>query len=118
MCLSRATDQVSGKRRIMTGQDTWYPALLGLADSYLKANNIKECVRCLSAVFNFSPPPMICARTHLQLGNILHTKTNNLDLAKQHLYQAGVNVFLLILIKAEKNCCKTEFMIIYIDLWC
>ena len=48
----------------------------------------QECVRCLSAIFNFSPPPMICARTHLQLGNILHTKTNNQDLAKQHLYQS------------------------------
>ena len=98
MCLSTAGEHVSGRRvtrDTMTspGQDTWYPALLGLADSYLKANNIKECVRCLSAVFNFSPPPMICARTHLQLGNILNSKTNNLDLAKQHLYQAGVNIF-------------------------
>lgn len=68
--------------------DTWYVALLGMADSYLKAANVKEAVRCLSAVFNFSPPPMICARTHLQIGNILHTRTNNQDLAKQHLYQA------------------------------
>ena len=54
--------------------DTWYVALLGMADSYLKAANVKEAVRCLSAVFNFSPPPMICARTHLQIGNILHTR--------------------------------------------
>lgn len=68
--------------------DTWYPALLGMADSFLKANNVKECIRCLNAVFNFSPPPLICARTHLQIGNIIHTKTNNQDLAKQHLYQA------------------------------
>ena len=44
--------------------------------------------RCLTAVFSFSPPPVIVARTHLQLGNILHTKTNNQDLAKQHLSQA------------------------------
>ena len=57
--------------------DTWYVALLGLADTFLKANNVKECVRCLSAVFQFNPPQLICARTHLQLGNILHTKTNN-----------------------------------------
>lgn len=68
--------------------DTWYPALLGMADSFLKANNVKECIRCLNAVFNFSPTPLICARTHLQIGNIIHTKTSNQDLAKQHLYQA------------------------------
>ena len=83
--------------------DSWYPALLGLADSFRQANNIKvrkcvrlsllillpkESVRCLSAVFNFNPPALICARTHLQLGSILHTKTNNQDLARHHLYQA------------------------------
>jgi len=68
--------------------DSWYVALLGLAESFRQANNIKECVRCLTAVFSFSPPPVIVARTHLQLGNILHTKTNNQDLAKQHLSQA------------------------------
>ena len=48
----------------------------------------QESVRCLNAVFNFSPPALICARTHLQLGSILQTKTNNQDLARQHLYQA------------------------------
>jgi len=68
--------------------DSWYVALLGLAESFKQANNIKECVRCLSAVFNFSPPPVIVARTHLQLGNILYSKTNNQDLARQHLNQA------------------------------
>ena len=84
--------------------DSWYLALLGLADSFRQANNIKviffyfifhllilisqECVRCLNAVFNFSPPALICARTHLQLGSLLHNKTNNQDLARQHLYQA------------------------------
>ena len=79
---------IDNNRMANTGNDKWYPALLGMADGYLKVNNIKDCVRCLSAIFNFSPPPMICARTHLQLGNIIHLKTNNQDIAKQHLYQA------------------------------
>jgi len=68
--------------------DSWYVALLGLAESFRQANNIKECIRCLSAVFSFSPPPVIVARTHLQIGNILHSKTSNHDLAKHHLTQA------------------------------
>ena len=39
-------------------------------------------------MFSFSPPPVIVARTHLQIGNILHSKTSNHDLAKHHLTQA------------------------------
>ena len=39
-------------------------------------------------LFSFKPPPVIEARTHLQLGNILQSLTTNHDLAKHHLEQA------------------------------
>jgi len=68
--------------------DSWYVALLGLAESFRTANNISECVRCLKTVFTFSPPALIVARTHLQLGQVLWSKTSNLAQAQQHLEQA------------------------------
>ena len=89
MCRSSPSFPPPASLPTMTSTDeAWYPALLGMADSCLKANMIKEAVRCLSAIFNFSPPDLICARTHLQIGNIIHTKTTNQDIAMQHLYQA------------------------------
>ena len=91
MCRQPAVLAASNSNNMATSSsDTWYVALLGLADTFLKAGNVPECVKCLSAVFQFNPPQVICARTHLQLGNILHTKTNNQDMAKQQLYQAWV----------------------------
>lgn len=69
--------------------DSWYVALLGLAESFRQANNVSECVRCLKTVFTFSPPTLIVARTHLQLGQVLWTKTTNLAQAQQHLEQAS-----------------------------
>jgi len=68
--------------------DSWYVALLGLAESFRQANNINECVRCLKTVFSFSPPPLIVARTHLQLGQLLATKTTNEEQAQDHLRKA------------------------------
>lgn len=73
-----------------SSQDAWYLSLLGLAENFRTSNppNIKSCIQCLQAVFNFKPPPRVEARTHLQLGNILLTHTKNIDLARSHLEQA------------------------------
>ncbi|KAH1006436.1 MAU2 chromatid cohesion factor homolog isoform X1 [Dendroctonus ponderosae] len=73
-----------------SSQDAWYLSLLGLAE-YFRASSppqIKLCIQCLQAVFNFKPPQRVEARTHLQLGNILLSHTKNIDLAKNHLEQA------------------------------
>ncbi|KAF0288776.1 MAU2 chromatid cohesion factor [Amphibalanus amphitrite] len=73
-----------------SSQDAWYLSLLGLAEHFrsLKPPDIKSCVQCLQAVFNFNPPPRVEARTHLQLGNILLNHTRNSDLARKHLEKA------------------------------
>uniref|UniRef100_A0A8D9DUB9 MAU2 chromatid cohesion factor homolog n=1 Tax=Cacopsylla melanoneura TaxID=428564 RepID=A0A8D9DUB9_9HEMI len=73
-----------------TTQDAWYLSLLGLAENFRISSppNIKMCIQCLQAVFNFKPPPRVEARTHLQLGNILLTHTKNIELARNHLEQA------------------------------
>lgn len=77
-------------------QDAWYISLLGLAEHFRTSNppDIKSCIQCLQAVFNFKPPQRVEARTHLQLGNILLTHTKNIDLARTHLEQS-VSFFLL-----------------------
>ncbi|VVC92769.1 unnamed protein product, partial [Leptidea sinapis] len=71
-------------------QDAWYISLLGLAEHFRTSNppDIKSCIQCLQAVFNFKPPQRVEARTHLQLGNILLTHTKNIDLARNHLEQS------------------------------
>lgn len=73
-----------------SSQDAWYLSLLGLAENFRTSSppDIKLCIQCLQAVLNFSPPPRVEARTHLQLGNILLTHTKNIDIAKDHLEQA------------------------------
>ncbi|XP_022187847.2 MAU2 chromatid cohesion factor homolog [Nilaparvata lugens] len=73
-----------------SSQDAWYLSLLGLAENFRTSSppNIKLCIQCLQAVFNFKPPPRVEARTHLQLGNILLTHTKNIDLARNNLEQA------------------------------
>lgn len=83
-----------------SSQDAWYLSLLGLAENFRTSSppNIKFCIQCLQAVFNFKPPPRVEARTHLQLGNILISHTKNVDLARNHLEQAwclsqGINAF-------------------------
>lgn len=40
------------------------------------------------ALFAFNPPKKVESRTHLQLGQLLFTYTNNIDLAKSHLEHA------------------------------
>ncbi|CAL8131426.1 unnamed protein product [Orchesella dallaii] len=71
-------------------QDAWYLALLGLAEYFRTCSppNIKCCIQCLQAVFNFKPPQRVEARTHLQLGTILLNHTKNIDLSRTHLEQA------------------------------
>lgn len=73
-----------------SNQDAWYLSLLGIAEYFRTSTppNIKYCIQCLEAVFNFKPPARVEARTHLQLGNILLTHTKNTDLARLHLEQA------------------------------
>lgn len=70
--------------------DPWYASLLGLAETFRTSNppNIRLCIHCLQSIFNFKPPPIIEARTHLQLGNILLAHTKNTDLARTHLETA------------------------------
>jgi len=75
------------KRVLMMSED-WYVALLGLAESFRTANNINECVRCLKAIFSFNPPQDKVAKTHLQIGQVLFTKTTHLSAACGHLEQA------------------------------
>ena len=67
-----------------------YAALIGLAENYRTASppNIRLCIHCLQSVFALKPPPIIEARTHLQLGNILLAHTNNDDFARQHIEKA------------------------------
>lgn len=82
--------------KMASTQDAWYISLLGLAEHFRTSNppDIKSCIQCLQAVFNFKPPQRVEARTHLQLGNILLTHTKNIDLARTHLEQS-VSFFLL-----------------------
>ncbi|XP_074651649.1 MAU2 chromatid cohesion factor homolog [Tubulanus polymorphus] len=70
--------------------EPWYSALLGLAENFRTSNppNIRLCIQCLQAIFNFKPNPRIEARTHLQLGSILFSHTKNIDLARTHLEKA------------------------------
>lgn len=81
--------------KMASSQDAWYLSLLGLAENFRTSNppNIKSCIQCLQAVFNFRPPPRVEARTHLQLGNILLIHTKNIELARSHLEKA-VSIYL------------------------
>jgi MAternally-affected-uncoordination protein len=87
---TRTTGRKSINFKMASSQDAWYLSLLGLAENFRTSSppNIKLCIQCLQAVFNFKPPPRVEARTHLQLGNILLTHTKNIDLARTHLEQA------------------------------
>lgn len=68
-------------------QDRCYVALLGLAEYFRTSNppNIRQAIQCLQALFTFSPPLKMEARTHFQLAQILTSYTKNTDLAKNHL---------------------------------
>lgn len=71
-----------------SSQDRAYIALLGLAEHFRTTRDIKKAISCLEALFSFSPPLKVKTRTHLQLGQLLFTYTNNIDLARTHLEQA------------------------------
>ena len=70
--------------------ETSYIALLGLAETFRSSNppKIKQCIHCLQSVFQFQPPPAIQARTHLQLGRLIHLHAENIDLSRTHLEKA------------------------------
>ena len=85
-----------------------YLALLGLAENFLKPSpnhpgyrvnpgGVLPATKCLGAIFRLQPrpPPAVEARTHLQLGALLHRETQNKDLAKHHL-EAAVSCYELI----------------------
>lgn len=63
---------------------------------YFLINNQKEANQKMNliylpfqeALFAFNPPKKVESRTHLQLGQLLFTYTNNIDLAKTHLENA------------------------------
>ncbi|EDW84142.2 LOW QUALITY PROTEIN: uncharacterized protein Dwil_GK13302, partial [Drosophila willistoni] len=71
-------------------QDACYISLLGLAEYFRTSQppNIKKCIQCLQALFTFTPPSKVEARTHLQMGQILMAYTRNIDMARQHLEKA------------------------------
>ncbi|XP_013110899.1 MAU2 chromatid cohesion factor homolog [Stomoxys calcitrans] len=73
-----------------TSQDACYISLLGLAEYFRTSQppDIKKCIQCLQALFTFNPPSKVEARTHLQMGQILMTYTNNVDMARGHLESA------------------------------
>lgn len=90
-------------------QERAYIALLGLAEHFRNTRNIRKSIQCLEAVrtmfivrvfnfilisisfqlFTFSPlSKKVEARTHLQIGQMLFTYTNSIDLARSHLEQS------------------------------
>lgn len=73
-----------------SGGDATYLALLGLAEEFrtMSPPSMKNCIRCLLAVFHLNPAPRIEAITHLQLGQNLMLYTNNAELAQSHLEKA------------------------------
>uniref|UniRef100_A0A146M8F4 MAU2 chromatid cohesion factor homolog n=2 Tax=Lygus hesperus TaxID=30085 RepID=A0A146M8F4_LYGHE len=75
---------------MMASQESCYIALLGLAEHFRSSSppDILKCIQCLQAVLTIKLPPKVEARTHFQIGSVLHTYTKNLDLAIQHLEQA------------------------------
>lgn len=96
---SRSGISLAWNVKMASSQDAWYLSLLGLAENFRtsKPPNIKSCIQCLQAVFNFKPPQRVEARTHLQLGHILLTHTKNSDLARSHLEQAVSWCFVIVI---------------------
>ena len=79
------------KNKMAAGtHDASYVGLLGLAETFRTSNppKIRQCIQCLQSVFQFQPSPAIQARTHLQLGKLLHSHTENVDMARSHLEKA------------------------------
>ncbi|EEC13760.1 conserved hypothetical protein [Ixodes scapularis] len=82
----------AGQETIMASSapDATYLALLGLAEEFrtMSPPSMKNCIRCLLAIFQLNPAPRVEALTHLQLGMNLLQYTNNTDLAQSHLEKA------------------------------
>ena len=89
---SRGITLLKTKMATMTAgtHDASYIGLLGLAETFRTSNppRIRQCIQCLQSVFQFQPSPAIQARTHLQLGKLLHSYTKNTDMARSHLEKA------------------------------
>uniref|UniRef100_A0A8C3SI45 MAU2 chromatid cohesion factor homolog n=1 Tax=Chelydra serpentina TaxID=8475 RepID=A0A8C3SI45_CHESE len=76
--------------RQASGGESWYLALLGLAEHFRTSSppKVRLCVHCLQAVLPRKPPARMEARTHLQLGSVLYHHTRNGDQARGHLEKA------------------------------
>lgn len=72
------------------GGESWYLALLGLAEHFRTSSppKVRLCVHCLQAVLPRKPPARMEARTHLQLGSVLYHHTRNGEQARGHLEKA------------------------------
>ncbi|NXQ31031.1 SCC4 factor, partial [Alaudala cheleensis] len=70
--------------------ESWYLALLGLAEHFRTSSppKVRLCVHCLQAVLPRKPPARMEARTHLQLGSVLSHHTRHGDQARGHLEKA------------------------------
>ncbi|XP_042333832.1 MAU2 chromatid cohesion factor homolog isoform X2 [Sceloporus undulatus] len=70
--------------------ESWYVALLGLAEHFRTSSppKVRLCVHCLQAVLPRKPPARVEARTHLQLGSVLYHHTRNGEQARGHLEKA------------------------------
>lgn len=80
----------SGSGGGAAGGESWYLALLGLAEHFRTSSppKVRLCVHCLQAVLPRKPPARMEARTHLQLGSVLYHHTRNGDQARGHLEKA------------------------------
>uniref|UniRef100_A0A8C0GAN8 MAU2 chromatid cohesion factor homolog n=1 Tax=Chelonoidis abingdonii TaxID=106734 RepID=A0A8C0GAN8_CHEAB len=84
-----AAQQAAGGRQARL-RESWYLALLGLAEHFRTSSppKVRLCVHCLQAVLPRKPPARMEARTHLQLGSVLYHHTRNGDQARGHLEKA------------------------------
>ncbi|KAL1226814.1 MAU2 chromatid cohesion factor [Trichinella spiralis] len=70
--------------------DACYLGLLSMAEDFRTRNppEIVNALRCLLSIFEFSPPIVIEARLHFQVGHMYWSFTENIDHARQHLERA------------------------------
>ena len=71
-------------------QDGTYLALMGLAEEFRTMNppNMRNCVKCLTAIFQLNPMPVVELQVRFHLGTILTTFAGSLDQALDHLEKA------------------------------
>ncbi|KRX22582.1 DNA ligase 4 [Trichinella nelsoni] len=70
--------------------DACYLGLLSMAEDFRTRSppEIVNALRCLLSIFEFSPPIVIEARLHFQVGHMYWSFTENIDHARQHLERA------------------------------